>query len=112
MADPAAAAGWSPWAITGWGAVAVVVLAWLAVSFSAPSPRRALVEWLGATGLYLALASLFAHLAARAWREDSSVALVAFGFLLFLFSAGGLVSLVQLLLSLRGPAQERQSTTN
>ena len=102
----------SLWAGTGVAALGLVVVAWLVVSFSEPTPRRAVVEWLGATGLYLALASLFAHLVAQAWEEDSTVALVGFGFLLFLFVTGGLVSLVHMLLSLRGPSKEQQSATN
>jgi hypothetical protein len=101
-----------PWEITGYAAVAVGVLAWLVVSFSEPTPRRAVVEWLGATSLYVALASLFAHLVNDAWQEESGVRLVAFGFLLFLFTSGGVVSLVQMLLALRGPARERQSAVN
>jgi protein-S-isoprenylcysteine O-methyltransferase Ste14 len=38
--------------------VVVVLLAWLVVSFVPPSNRRAIIEWFGASGLYLALVGL------------------------------------------------------
>jgi len=104
----------SPFAIVGWAAVALVVVGWLVVSFSAPSPRRAVVEWLSATALYVALVSLFARLTYRAWQDDGLVALVAFGFLCLLFGGGALVSLTHALLSLRGSGAPRteQGATN
>ena len=40
----------------------------------------------------LALASLFTHLCRRAWEADSTLALVAFGFLLAVFVSGFVVS--------------------
>jgi hypothetical protein len=102
----------SPYAIVGIAALSVVVAGWLIVSFTAPSPRRAVIEWLSATALYLALCALFAHLCHRAWTQDSTFALVAFGFLLVVFVSGGIVSLTNALLSLRGSAREQQSATN
>ena len=102
----------SPIAIVGFGALAFVVVGWLIVSFSAPSPRRVLVEWLSATALYVALSALFTNLCLRAWENDSTFALVAFGFLLVVFVGGGLVSLANALLSLRGPGREQQGATN
>ena len=71
-----------PFAIVGFSALALVVLGWLVVSFSAPGPRRAVIEWLSATALYVVLMSLFGHLSHRAWEADSTFALIAFGFLL------------------------------
>ena len=91
-------------AIAGYAGVALVVLAWLFVSFTAPSPKRAVVEWLGACGLYLALVALFTNLSLRAQASGSTAALVAFGFLLALFGSGLVVSLVQALLAVRGPS--------
>jgi hypothetical protein len=87
--------------LLGYSGVAVVVLAWLVVSFTAPSRMRSIVEWVGACGLYLALVSLFTHLALRAQASGSTAALVGFGFLLALFSSGLVVSLVQTLLAFR-----------
>jgi hypothetical protein len=84
--------------------VIVVVIAWLVVSFAPPSNRRAIVEWLGASGLYLALVGLFANLAMMAQEKGSTTAVVGFGFLLALFSSGLIVSLVQTALALRGPS--------
>jgi hypothetical protein len=91
-------------AIVGYAGVALLIVAWLVVSFSAPSPRRAIVEWFGACGLYLALVSFFTHLSLRAQASGSTAALVAFGFLLALFGSGLVVSLVQALLALRTSA--------
>jgi uncharacterized membrane protein len=90
--------------IVGYVGVALVVIAWLFVSFAAPSPRRTVVEWFGVCGLYLALVSLFTNLSLRAQASGSTAALVAFGFLLALFGSGLVVSLVQTLLAVRGPS--------
>ena len=90
--------------IVGWTGAALVVVAWLFVSFTPPSPRRAVVEWVGACGLYLALVALFTNLSLRAQASGSTAALVAFGFLLALFGSGLVVSLVQTLLAVRGPS--------
>ena len=90
--------------IAGYVGAALVAIAWLFVSFAAPSPRRTVVEWIGACGLYLALVSLFTNLSLRAQATGSTAALVAFGFLLALFGSGLVVSLVQILLAVRGPS--------
>ncbi len=87
--------------LVGYTGVAVVVLAWLVVSFTSPSRTRSIIEWVGACGLYLALVSLFTHLALRAQASGSTAALVGFGFLLALFSSGLVVSLVQTALAFR-----------
>ena len=89
--------------MVGYVGAGLVVLAWLFVSFSAPSPKRAVVEWLGACGLYVALVALFTNLSLKAQAAGSTAALVAFGFLLALFGSGLVVSLVQTLLAVRGP---------
>jgi hypothetical protein len=90
-------------AIAGYVGVGLVVVAWLFVSFTAASPRRAVIEWVGACGLYLALVSLFTRLSMRASESGSTAALVAFGFLLALFGSGLVVSLVQTALAIRSP---------
>ena len=106
----------SPFAIVGFGAVAALVVGWLVVSFTRPGPRRAVIEWLSATALYVALVSLFSSLAHDAWTQGGTVALVAFGFLTLLFGAGAAVCLVNTLLSLRGggadPSRSEQGATN
>ena len=97
----------------GWGAVGVLVLGWLAVSFSTPSARRESIEWLSATAMFVALSALFTSLSSRAWEQDSTVALVAFGFLGVMFTGGMCVSLVFTLRSLRGSAGKAEaSATN
>ena len=83
--------------------ILLVLATWLVVSFSAPGNRRAVLEWIGACGLYLALVSLFTNLSLLARETGSTVALVGFCFLLALFGSGLIVSLVQTLLAIRGP---------
>src|SRR3989442_13044752 len=90
--------------IAGYAGVTLVVIAWLFVSFAAPSPRRTVVEWIGACGLYLALVSLFTNLSLRAQESGSTAALVPFGFLLARFGSGAVGALVQTLLAFRGPS--------
>lgn len=94
----------------GVGAVVVVAIGWLIVSFSPPSPRREVVEWLSAAGLYAALLMLFVNLLLRAWSAGSTAGLIAFGFLALLFAGGALVSLVQTVLALREPRKTQITT--
>jgi hypothetical protein len=95
--------------IIGFGAVGLLVVLWLVISFSQSSPRRDVLEWLAATCLFVALAMLFLNLVLEA---ESTLARVAFGFLEFLFAAGGVVSLVNVFRVQRGPAKTQASTTN
>ena len=86
----------------GVAGLALLVIGWLVVSFSAPGPRRERIEWLAACGMYVALLSLFVHLSLRAQENGSTAALVAFGFLALFFAAGLLVCLNQTVAALRG----------
>lgn len=96
----------------GYSGLGVLVVAWLIVSFSTPGPRRAVIEWLGACGMYVALLSLFVHLLGRSLENDSTLGLVAFGFLAVFFGVGLILCLVQTALSLRGPRRAESSATN
>jgi hypothetical protein len=95
--------------IIGFGAVGLFVVLWLVISFSQSSPRRDVLEWLAATCLFVALAMLFLNLVREA---ESTLARLAFGFLEFLFAAGGIVSLVNVFRAGRGPGKTQASTTN
>lgn len=95
----------SPIGMVGFGALGVLVLLWLVISFSAPSPRRTALEWLAATTLYVSLSMLFLNLVLRARAGDSTVGLVAFGFLLVVFGSGFFVSLYNTLRALGGGQQ-------
>ena len=99
-------------ALIGFTAVALVVVGWLVVSFTAPGRRRTAIEWLAATCLYVALLSLFVNLLLRAHADDSTVGLIAFGFLCLLFGGGLVVSAFQTVLSLRSGRRVNASTTN
>lgn len=95
----------STFGIIGWSAVAVLVLGWLVVSFSAPGRRRTIVEWLSASAMYLALVMLFGSLISRAWQSGNHFALVAFGFLGVMFASGLCVSLFNTLRAARGHSE-------
>ena len=102
-------------AFEGIGSVglAVLVIGWLTVSFSAPGPRRERIEWVAACGLYLLLLSLFSHLSLRAFASGSTGALVAFGFLMVFFTVGFVVCLNQTISALRGRSTKgAESATN
>jgi hypothetical protein len=101
-----------PIGIVGWSAVGVVVVLWLAITFSSPSQRRMRLEWSAATALYVALSMLFLNLVLRAHADDSTLRLVAFGFLLMIFALGFAVSLVSTFRALRGSSRSDSSATN
>jgi hypothetical protein len=92
-------------AVVGWSAAAVLVVGWLVVSFTAPGPRRAMIEWISASAMYLALSMLFWNLILKAWTSGNHFALVAFGFLGLMFGMGLCVALYNTLRVLRGHAE-------
>jgi predicted membrane-bound spermidine synthase len=102
----------SPSFVIGGCALAVLVAGWLAVSFSAPGRRRTIIEWISATAMYAVLLVLFVHLVRDAIEDDSTVRLVAFGFLCLLFAGGVLVSLYQTFAASKGPRDSGSSATN
>jgi hypothetical protein len=102
----------SPIGIVGFGALGILVVCWLVISFTEPSPRRAVLEWLAAASLYTALLMLFVNLLLRSLERDSTLGLVAFGFLAALFAAGLVMTLYTTLRSLRGPGKQQSSATN
>ena len=83
-----------PLGILGFGAIAIVVVLWLVISFTPPGRGRSVLEWLGAAHLYVALIALFVNLVLRSHEADSLLGLVAFGFLLVVFALGFCVALV------------------
>ena len=91
----------SPLAVVGWSAVAVVVACWLTVSFSA-GPTRQRAGWLGACAMYVAFGCLFLSMFLRARGGDSLAGMIGFGFLLVFFSAGFLLASQRLLRALAG----------
>jgi len=99
-------------AITGFAGLAVVVIGWLVVSFTAPSPRRTRIEWIAACGLYVALLSLFVHLLGKALAKDSTGGTLGFGFLVLLFGVGLIVCTVHAVSAFRGRRRQSESATN
>ena len=102
----------SPLVVVGGFALAVLVAGWLVVSFSPPGRKRTIVEWLSATAMYAALATLFIHLTRNALDADNTIALVAFGFLCAIFGGGFLVSLYQMIVSSKGSGESGTNATN
>ncbi len=102
----------NPITMVGIGAGAVLVMGWLAVSFSAPSRRREVVEWLSATSLFTVLVCLFTNLALRAREADNTAGLIGFGVLCVFFGGGLLVCSFHSVASLRSSRKTNPSTTN
>ena len=98
-----------PWFLA---ALAVLVIGWGAVSFSEPGRRRAVLEWISATAMYVVLLMLFLRLSQRAWEGGSYVVLAAFGFLSLVFTIGCGVSVVKAFQELRREEKSQVSATN
>lgn len=105
-------AGLSWIAVVGYCGLVVLVIGWLVVSFTPPSPRREIVEWISACGMYVALLMLFVNLATRAHEAGSVFGLVAFGLLVTLFGVGLCVCLVHTLRTWSGNEASESSATN
>jgi len=86
------------WIISG----TILVIGWLVVSFSPPSPRRTIVEWLCTTAMYAAILAIFVSLALRAHASDNHFVLAGIGLLCALFGGGLLVSTWKTIAALRG----------
>jgi hypothetical protein len=99
----------SPLALVGIVSVAVLVVAWLVVSFAAPGRTQSRVAWIAATAMYVALWCLFASLTRDAWREDRTLPLFAFGFLLVVFTGGLGISLFRTAQAFRGEGKNAGS---
>ena len=98
--------------VMGGCALAVLVAGWLVVSFSAPGRKRTVAEWISATAIYGILSMLFVHLVRDAIEDDSTMRLVAFGFLCVFFAGGLLVSLYQTFASSKGDGDSGSGATN
>jgi hypothetical protein len=92
----------SPLAWVGWSGVAVLVVSWLIVSFTAPGPLRDRAAWLGAVAFYVAFGCLFLSLFLRAHAGGSWLGRIGFGFLMVFFASGLLLATYRLLRSLSG----------
>ena len=92
------------------GAVSIVAIGWLAVSFLAPTPQRRKIEWLAATALYVALLSFFINLILKSLAGNNKAGVIAFGFLAGMFSIGLVVASVKTIAALRGSSASKQSS--
>lgn len=92
-----------PIGVVCYGALAVVVLLWLVISFTPAGAGRAVLEWLAATHLYASLGSFFLWLVLEARAEDHLLREIAFGFFVLIFVLGFCVSLVNTLRAMSGP---------
>ena len=106
-------ADFSPLAIVGFGAVAVLIVCWLVTAFTAPGRTRDRVAWVGATTMYVAFGCLFLSLFLRARANDSWVGTLGFGFLLLFFTAGFVLAVHRLVLVFAGRSGGKvESATN
>ncbi len=97
----------------GIASVSILAIGWLVTSLARSESVQSRVSWVAACALYLALATLFTNLTRRAWEADNTLALVAFGFLLFVFVSGFLVSLFKTGAALlRGRSSSRSGVTH
>ncbi len=94
------------------GAILLVTIAWLVVSFQRPGPARDRMAWIGTIGFYGALLSLFVHLVRRSLENDSTAGLVGFGFLATMFGLGLIVAIARAIGSLRSVTASEASATN
>lgn len=98
--------------IFGGVALGLLILGWLVISFSQPTPRRVVIEWLSSAAMYTVLCTIFANLILRAHAGGNTVALVAFGLLGGMFTMGLLVTLFRALAAMGGAGQAGTSATN
>jgi len=92
------------------GAVAVVAIGWLAVSFLGPTVQRRKIEWIAATALYVALLSFFINLVRRSIASGNEAGIIAFGFLAGMFTIGLVIASLKTLAALRGSSAGKQSS--
>lgn len=91
---------------------AIFFVGWLYVSFSSPSPGRAVVEWTSATAMYTGLLTFFVYHGLDAWEGGKTALLIAFGLLCVLFGCGLLVSLWNTFSALSGGGKVDVSPTH
>jgi len=105
-------AGLSAFQLLWIGSGTVLVVGWMICTFTAPSPKRVVVEWLSAAAMYVGLVTLFISLTMKAQASGNTFALVAFGFLCVMFGGGLVVSLWHTLAALGGESKGQASATN
>lgn len=81
--------------MVGFSSLSLLVIGWLVVSFLAPGKARSRLSWVAACFMYLALLCLFTNLFQEAFRAESLLGMIAFGFLGAIFVGGVLVSTVK-----------------
>ncbi len=90
----------------------ILVVGWLVVSFTAPSNRRTVIEWVSAPTLYVGLLTFFLSIALNAYASGTLFVLIAIGLLCVLFGGGLVVSLWHTLTALGDRKQGESSATN
>lgn len=87
--------------IIGWSAAGLLALGWIVVSFAKPGRGRTIVEWISALAMYVVILCIMTNGLIR-FGENSLALRLTFGFLVLLFGAGTLTTLVFLLRELSG----------
>jgi len=96
------------WIVAG----GVLVIGWLVISFTPPSRKRTVIEWLSATAMYAAILTIFVSLALRAHASGHVFAAWAIGLLCVLFGGGLVVSAWKTMAALGAEKKTQSSATN
>ncbi len=96
------------WIVAG----GVLVIGWLVISFTPPSPNRTVIEWLSTTAMYAAILAIFVSLMLRAHASGHVFAAWAIGLLCVLFGGGLLVSAWKTVAAFGGDKKTQRSATN
>ncbi len=90
----------------------VLFVGWLIISFTPPSERRTIIEWVCASAMYMGLVTLFISNGLDAHASENTILLVAMGFLCVMFGGGLIVSLAKIMGALGSRKKSEDSATN
>jgi hypothetical protein len=90
----------------------VLFVGWLVVSFTPPSGRRTIIEWISASAMYLGLLTFFISIGLNARASGNTILLIAMGLLCAMFGGGLLVSLGKIITALGSGEKSESSATN
>jgi hypothetical protein len=97
------------WIISG----SILVIGWLIISFSPPSRKRTVIEWLATVAMYAAILAIFVSLTMRMHAAGFVFGAWAVGVLtITLFGGGLLVSIWKTIAAIGGEKKGQSSATN
>jgi hypothetical protein len=90
----------------------VLFVGWLVVSFTPPSERRTVIEWVSATAMYMGLLTFFISIGLKAQDSGNTILLIAMGLLCLMFGGGLVVSLAKVVAAVSGDKKSDSSATH